>query len=123
MTFPSNPEPGGSGFPFSSAWRFPSGSLLLLLWVLQSGSGTAATIVHVDHRRADATDNDGRSWSTAYGGLQEAIDAAVPGDELWVAAGIYYENVTVTPGLALDAVEGPSRHYYRALLHRDQGGS
>jgi predicted outer membrane repeat protein len=45
--------------------------------------------------------NDGRSWSTAYGGLQEAIEAAQPGDELWVAAGIYYENVTVTPGLAL----------------------
>jgi hypothetical protein len=79
--------------------------------------------VHVDHRRADATDNDGRTWSTAYGALQEAIDAAEAGDELWVAAGIYYENVTVTPGLALDAVEGPSRHYYRALLHRDQGGS
>jgi hypothetical protein len=101
MPFPSNSGRSARVSHLPAAWRFPSGSLLLLLWVLQSGIGTAASIVHVDHRRADATDNDGRSWSTAYGGVQEAIEAAQPGDELWVAAGIYYENVTVTPGLAL----------------------
>jgi hypothetical protein len=33
-------------------------------------------------------------------------------------------NTAVGPAIeqTLDAVEGPSRHYYRALLHRDQGG-
>ena len=71
----------------AARWRFAS--LLLLLWVLQPWSGTAAAVIHVDQRRADAADSDGRTWPTAFGGLQEAIDAAMPGDELWVAAGIF----------------------------------
>ncbi len=33
---------------------------------------------------------DGSSWEYAYGDLQSALHRAVAGDEIWVAAGIYY---------------------------------
>ncbi|MCP4351024.1 MAG: hypothetical protein GY795_36620 [Desulfobacterales bacterium] len=39
---------------------------------------------------ADATGaNNGSSWTDAFVELQSALDFALPGDEIWVAAGIY----------------------------------
>ena len=37
---------------------------------------------------------DGSSWQYAYGDLQSALYRAVAGDEIWVAAGIYYPTQT-----------------------------
>jgi len=44
-------------------------------------------ILYVDANAAGA--NTGTSWADAYTDLQDAIDAASPGGQLWVAAGSY----------------------------------
>jgi hypothetical protein len=38
----------------------------------------------------DATgSNDGSAWTNAFTNLQSALDAATPGNQLWIAAGTY----------------------------------
>lgn len=36
---------------------------------------------------------DGRSWETAHHMVQASLDAAISGEEVWVAAGTYVEGV------------------------------
>ena len=50
-------------------------------------SAQAQTIWHVDDDAS--TNGNGASWSTAYKCLQDALAAAGPGDEIWVARGTY----------------------------------
>ncbi|MHC4123701.1 MAG: choice-of-anchor Q domain-containing protein [Planctomycetota bacterium] len=46
-----------------------------------------AKIIYVDVNTP--ADNDGSSWSNAYKYLQDALDDAVSGDEIWVSQGTY----------------------------------
>jgi len=70
-------------------------SVMVVLLVLVIGATTAtATVFYVD---ADASGlNTGSSWEDAFTDLQAALAAAVvPGDQIWVADGVYHPSVEV----------------------------
>lgn len=46
-------------------------------------------------------DGPGHDWDHAYHSVQAAIDAASPGDEVWVAGGYYIERITLKNGVRL----------------------
>ncbi len=45
--------------------------------------------------------HDGLSWATAFDTVQEAVNVASSGEEVWVAAGVYIENVVLKSGVAV----------------------
>ena len=55
----------------------------MLIWC----GATRAAIIFVDCQAQPG--GDGASWATAYGNLQDALGAAVWGDQVWVAAGAH----------------------------------
>jgi len=59
-----------------------------LLSALPTGIARADGAVIYVHRAASGAAT-GLSWTDAYPNLQTALDAARPGDEIWVAAGVY----------------------------------
>jgi hypothetical protein len=56
---------------------------------------SAQTVRYV--RATAPAGGNGLSWATAYNTLQPAINVAVAGDEIWVAAGTYTEPSTSAP--------------------------
>jgi hypothetical protein len=65
-----------------------------LLLCLISGSLHAQARVYYVKASASGL-NDGSSWTNAFIELQTAIDVAVAGDSIWVAAGTYFPTVKV----------------------------
>lgn len=61
---------------------------LFLLVVSLLLSTNVQAQIYVD-QSATGGNNDGTSWADAYVDLSDAINASVPGDQLWVAAGTY----------------------------------
>ncbi len=61
--------------------------------------GPAAMTIRVRPGGNDA--NDGSSWGDAKQTVQAAIDAAVSGDQIWVAAGTYAEHLSLFEGVSL----------------------
>lgn len=60
---------------------------VLLLGLIAAGAANAQNIWRVDDDAAGA--NDGSTWADAFTDLQDALGVAVPGDDIWVAAGFY----------------------------------
>lgn len=70
--------------------------------VLVSLVSTAhAKVICVSAGQITNSPPDGLSWDTAFASVQEGVDAAIVGDEVWVAAATYAENVTLKDGVAL----------------------
>ena len=58
-----------------------------------------SVVLHVIPVGNDA--NDGLSWANSKRTVQVALNAALPGDQVWVAAGTYNERVSLARGVAL----------------------
>ncbi len=75
--------------------------LLLTMGVSLAGLGPShAAVLRVNHA-AVGPKHDGMSWQTAFTHVQSGLDVADAGDEVWVASGIYVENITLRRDVGL----------------------
>ena len=73
---------------------------MLLLWTVCTVALCASAVVrYVSPNGADA--NDGSTWATAKGTITGALGASAAGDEIQVAEGIYYEQLSLVDGVAI----------------------
>jgi len=66
---------------------FQRGLWLALLALLPAVSAHGQSVIYVNQAASGA--NDGTTWADAFTALQDALAAAQPGDEVWVAQGTY----------------------------------
>ena len=75
--------------------------IIILSLLLVPASGIlAANVIHVNCATGSDT-NDGLTWDTAKRTVTAGVTAAVSGDQVWVAKGVYTEGVNLTAGVAL----------------------
>lgn len=74
-------------------WRVIVGAVMLL--GLAVSATTHAARIHVD--ASVPVSGTGASWPLALRDLQEALDVAGSGDEIWVAAGCYVPSALTNP--------------------------
>ena len=65
-------------------------SVLIGVAPRSSVAAPTANIIHVNINAPSG--GDGATWGTAYKYLQDALAAVADGDEIWVAAGVYYPD-------------------------------
>lgn len=73
--------------------------LVLLAGMAGTPVAWGQTVIYVDARATGA--GNGASWADAFTKVQPALNAAQSGDQVWVAAGRYVENITLKNGVAL----------------------
>jgi hypothetical protein len=55
------------------------------------------SVLFVDAGMVGGVASNGSDWGSAYGNLQTALAAAVPGEQIWVAEGVYRPDEHCTP--------------------------
>ncbi|HOZ47183.1 MAG TPA: right-handed parallel beta-helix repeat-containing protein [Candidatus Hydrogenedentes bacterium] len=81
-----------------------SARILLITSSVAWISALAPATVYVDISATGA--HDGSSWNDAFTTLQEGVDAAAPGERIWVAGGIYNELRSASATGSLEMKEG-----------------
>jgi hypothetical protein len=66
---------------------------IILLFLLLAAPGMAGATVWYVNAAAPGPAHDGTSWATAFLHVQGGLNAARPGDEVWVAQGAYPESI------------------------------
>ena len=73
---------------------FVSLALLAVVWSLPLGVQARTILVS-----KIGSSSDGQSWETAYRSIGAALTASASGDDIWVAAGTYYEAIVMATGV------------------------
>lgn len=73
---------------------------LLVLGLSLSCRSAIAAVIFVN-ATGSGTPRDGSTWEKGFALIQDAMTAAKPGDEVWVAANTYTETVAVKSGVGL----------------------
>ncbi|MCG3131150.1 MAG: hypothetical protein FLDDKLPJ_01926 [Phycisphaerae bacterium] len=77
---------------------------LCILCVLVVSLSSQGEIIYVD---ADSgADGDGRSWATAYCELTPGLQRATFGDEVWIAAGVYFPTSSTDREATFSVTDG-----------------
>jgi len=77
---------------------------------------TLTAQIYVDHSASG--EEDGSSWQNAYNDLQDAINAANPGHQIWVAEGTYHPTFSRENILA-GVTEGDQDKWSSFYIHKD----
>jgi hypothetical protein len=74
------------------------------LFIFQGGRPASAAVIYVNHWARNA--GDGLNWATAFRDLQDALDMAESGDQIWVAQGTYRPTGTQDRSISFDLKPG-----------------
>lgn len=74
-------------------------SALTVLLCFGSVAGSKSAVIYV--KGDGSAPGDGLTWTTAFTNVQQGINIAVSGDQVWVAASTYFENLKLKDGVQL----------------------